>query len=259
MARFKLTIEFEGTAYKGWQMNKGETTVQGKLLEACERVFGSQKMELYGAGRTDAGVHATGQVAHLDVETTMKPVQIQHKINDVLPATINILNVEPANPRFHARHHATARSYVYVISQRRSALFKRNVWWIKDPLDIEAMRKASKIFLGLKDFRSFGRTAKPDESTKVEIQHIGIHQQGSTIMIHIIGSHFLWNQVRRMIGVLVEVGRKKMTNADVNQFMTQESERPAQLTAPPSGLYLDHVYYDDEKPSIHPVFPVFVD
>lgn len=259
MSRFKLTIEYEGTAYKGWQMNKGETTIQGKLLETCENVFGTSKIELYGAGRTDAGVHATGQVAHLDVDTSLKPLQIQHKLNDLLPASINILNVEQALPRFHARHNATARSYVYVISQRRSAFFKKNVWWIKDKLDVESMRKASKLFVGLKDFRSFGRSSKPDESTKVEIQHIGIHVQGNTILVHIIGSHFLWNQVRRMIGVLVEVGRGKMNNAHVSQFMNEESERPSQLTAPPSGLYLDRVYYNDENPSIHPVFPIVVD
>jgi tRNA pseudouridine38-40 synthase len=256
MARFKLTIEYDGTAYKGWQMNKGETTVQGKLIDVCESIFGKEKLELYGAGRTDAGVHATGQVAHLDVVTTLKPLQIQHKINDFLPATINVLSVEQANPRFHARHHATARSYIYVISSRRSALFKKNVWWIKDKLDVEAMRQSSKLFIGLKDFRSFGRVTKQDESTKVEIQHIGIHQQGSAIVIHIIGSHFLWNQVRRMIGVLVEIGRGNMKSSDITEFMTHESDRPAHLTAPPSGLYLDHVYYDNEKPSIHPVFPV---
>ena len=256
MARFKLTIEYDGTAYKGWQINKGESTIQGKLIEACETVFNTQKLELYGAGRTDAGVHATGQVAHLDVETNLKPIQIQHKINDLLPSTINILKIETTQPRFHARHHATARSYVYVISKRRTALFKKNVWWIKDNLNIEAMEKASKTFLGLQDFQSFGRSTKQDESTKVEIQHIGIHQQGNAIVIHIIGSHFLWNQVRRMIGVLVEVGRGKMTISDIKSFLKEVSERPAQLTAPPSGLYLDHVYYENEEPSIHPIFPV---
>jgi len=259
MARFKLTIEYDGTAYKGWQMNKGEITLQGKLIETCENVFGTQKLELYGAGRTDAGVHATGQVAHLDVETNLKPLQIQHKINDLLPSTINVLKVEIANSRFHARHHATARSYVYVISQRRSALFKKNVWWIKDNLDVEAIRKASKVFLGLQDFRSFGRSTKQDESTKVEIQHIAVHQQGSAIVVHIIGSHFLWNQVRRMVGVLVEVGRGKMTIADIKTFLKSESERPSQLTAPPSGLYLNKVYYDNEVPSINPTFPVSID
>ena len=256
MARFKLTIEYDGTAYKGWQINKGESTVQGKLIEACETVFGTQKLEFYGAGRTDAGVHATGQVAHLEVETSLKPQQIQFKINDLLPATINILKIETSQARFHARHHATARSYIYVISQRRSALFKKNVWWIKDSLDIDAMRKASKPFVGLHDFRSFGRSTKQDESTKVEIQHIGVHQQGSAIVIHIIGSHFLWNQVRRMVGVLVEVGRGKMNSSHIHSFLKEESERPSQLTASPSGLYLDHVYYDNEVPSLQPIFPV---
>jgi tRNA pseudouridine38-40 synthase len=259
MARFKLTIEYDGTAFKGWQINKGETTIQGKLIEVCEKVFETQKLELYGAGRTDAGVHAIGQVAHLEVDTNLKPLQIQYKINDILPATINILNVEMVNLRFHARHHATARSYVYIISQRRSALFKKNVWWIKDNIDIEAMRKASKPFIGLHDFQSFGRSTKQDESTKVEIQHIGVHQQGSAIIIHIIGSHFLWNQVRRMVGVLVEIGRGKMNISHITEFLKTKSERPSQLTAPPSGLYLEKVYYDNEIPLKQPNCPINID
>jgi len=258
MARFKLTIEYDGSPYKGWQVNKGETTVQGKLLEASFEVFGTEGIEVYGAGRTDAGVHALGQVAHLDVDTRLKPLQVQHKLNDILPQSINILAVEPVHARFHARHHAVARSYVYVISRRRSALFKRNVWWVKDHLDVESMQDASQVFLGLKDFRSFGRVLRKDESTKVEIQHVGIHECGETILVHIIGSHFLWNQVRRMVGVLVEVGRGAMSRSHVEQFMKQDSERPAQLTAPPSGLYLESVYYEGETVSRDPSWPVVV-
>lgn len=258
MSRYKLTIEYEGTPYKGWQINKGETTIQGKILEVCEKVFKTQTIELYGAGRTDAGVHAIGQVAHLDVVTNLKPLQIQHALNDELPASINIISVEPIHNRFHARHHATARSYVYVISRRRSAFFKKNMWWIKDTLNAEAMNKASKQFLGLKDFSSFGRKTQKDESTKVEIQHIEIHQKENTILIHIVGSHFLWNQVRRMVGVLVEVGRGKMTQEHIRQFLKEENERPSQLTAPPSGLYLEHVYYDDEPIKLMPIWPIVV-
>jgi len=258
MARFKLTIEYEGTPYKGWQVNKGEITVQGKLMEVCSSIFETDIFEIYGAGRTDAGVHAIGQVAHLDVVTSLKPIQILHKLNDKLPATINVLSVESVNPRFHARHHAEARSYVYVISRRRSALFKRNVWWIKDQLNCEAMQKASKLFLGLHDFRSFGRVMRKDESTKVEIKHIGIHEQYETILIHIVGSHFLWNQVRRMVGVLVEVGRGNMNESHIEQFMKENSDRPSQLTAPPSGLYLEHVYYEGEKVSLIPHWPVVI-
>jgi len=258
MPRFKLTLEYDGSPYRGWQINKGETTVQGKLMEACSKVFSSPVKEIYGAGRTDAGVHAIGQVAHLDVETNLKPHQIRIKLNDELPQTINILQVEPVPGRFHARHDATARSYVYLISKRRSAFFKRNVWWIKDTLDVYAMREALKSFIGLKDFRAFGRPSGKDESTKVEIKHIAIHEQDSTIMIHIVGSHFLWNQVRRMVGVLVEVGRGSIAVHQVEQIMKSNSEQPAQLTAPPSGLYLEHVYYDNEKFSLQPLWPVVV-
>lgn len=258
MPRFKLTLEYDGTPYRGWQMNKGEITVQGKLLEACDKVFTSKIKEIYGAGRTDAGVHAIAQVAHLEVDTNLKPHQIRMKLNDELPHSINILNVESVPGRFHARHDATARSYVYIISKRRSAFFKKNVWWIKDPLNVNSMRDASKVFPGLKDFRSFGRPTGKEESTKVEIKHIAVHELDSTIMIHIVGSHFLWNQVRRMVGVLVEAGRENISTNQIERMMKTASDEPAKLTAPPSGLYLEHVYYDDEKFSVNPSWPVVV-
>jgi tRNA pseudouridine38-40 synthase len=224
----------------------------------CTTLFETDVIEIYGAGRTDAGVHAIGQVAHLDVTTTLSPQEIQHKLNEKLPTTIHILSIEAVHPRFHARHHAKARSYVYIISQRRSALFKRNVWWTKESLNCIAMQQASKLFIGLHDFSSFGRLTKKDESPKVEIQHISIQQQGDTIMIHIIGSHFLWNQVRRMIGVLVEVGKGKMNESHIADFMKTTSERPSQLTAPASGLYLEHVYYEGESVSLAPHWPLVV-
>lgn len=258
MARFKLTIEYDGSTYKGWQVNKGELTIQGKLLEICLTLFETSAIEIYGAGRTDAGVHAIGQVAHLDVETKLSPTQILNKLNEKLPSTIQIINIESVDSRFHARHHAKARSYVYIISQRKSAFFKKNVWWTKEKLDCNAMQKASNLFIGLQDFSSFGRLLRKDESPKVEIQHISIQQKGDTIMIHIIGSHFLWNQVRRMVGVLVEVGKGNMNESHISQFMNSVSERPSQLTAPPSGLYLEHVYYENEDICYEPNWPIIV-
>ena len=258
MARFKITLEYDGSTYKGWQVNKGELTIQGKLLEICAIIFETQAIEVYGAGRTDAGVHAIGQVAHIDVATKLTPTQILHKLNEKLPSTIQILQVESVDSRFHARHHAEARSYVYIISQRKSAFFKRNVWWTKETLNCDAMQKASKLFIGLHDFSSFGKLLRKDESPKVEIQHISIHKQGQTIMIHIVGSHFLWNQVRRMVGILVEVGKGKMNETHIQTFLDTTSERPSQLTAPPSGLYLEHVYYNNEQVSLTPKWPVVV-
>jgi tRNA pseudouridine38-40 synthase len=245
MPRFKLTIEYDGTRYSGWQMQKGCKSVQGEILDACRELFGSDNIDLYGAGRTDSGVHATGQAAHLEVNTDLPLLRIRYGINDRLPWDICILNVENAAPAFHARHDAVARSYIYQISRRRTAFGKKQVWWIKDQLDINKMNEAAKHFTGLKNFKSFTDENQEQGSTKVEIKHAFINDFGDMLVFHVIGSHFLWKQVRRMTGVIVEAGRGKLMPSDVQSFFRNKSDIPAKLTAPPSGLFLERVYYNE--------------
>ncbi len=247
MARFKLILEYDGSKFKGWQFQKDLPTVMGKLMDACKEVFTADTFELYGSGRTDTGVHALFQVAHLDIKTQIPTHLIKNKLNDVLPAAISILDVEKVNPNFHARHDAVARSYVYHISKRRTAFGKDNVWWIKDDLNIKAMADVTPMFLGLKDFKSFGVQEMKGESTKVELISLKIFEIDNSILIHIVGSHFLWRMVRRIVGVLVEVGRGRLNDDDIQSFFWDKSEIPAQFTAPPSGLYLERVYYNGEQ------------
>lgn len=242
--RFKLTLEYDGSRYAGWQLQKTDRSVQGELLDAAYKVFDSRSIELYGAGRTDAGVHARGQVAHLDVPNTLlKPEQIQMRMNDELSHDVNILSIEKAHPKWHARHDARSRSYTYQISKRRDAFGKKYVWWIRDPLNIPAMRAAAAVLQGFHDFRSFGDTEKEDQSTMVDLTKIEIRETPDRIMIHITGSHFLWKMVRRMVGVLVEVGRGRMPVETVEMFIERPSREPAKFTAPPSGLFLERVEY----------------
>ena len=252
MPRFKLILEYDGSKFKGWQFQKDLPTVMGKLMDACKEIFSIDDFELYGSGRTDTGVHALYQVAHLDIKTVMPPHTIKIKLNDVLPAAINILHVEKVNSSFHARHDAVTRSYVYHISKRRTAFGRDYVWWIKDKLDVKAMADVTPIFLGMKDFKSFGQKDKEGESTLVDLNALRIFELDDSIMIHIVGSHFLWRMVRRIVGVLVEVGRGRMSEKDVIQFFRERSEVPAQFTAPPSGLYLERVYYKGETVSDEP-------
>lgn len=253
MPRFKLTLEYDGSKFKGWQFQKDLPTVMGKLQDACKDVFSADDFELYGSGRTDTGVHALHQVAHLDIKkTVMPPHIIKIKLNDILPAAINILDVEKASPNFHARYDAEARSYVYQISKRRTAFGKDYVWWIKDNLDVKAMADVTPIFLGMKDFKSFGVQEKKGESTTVELISLRIFEIDDSILIHIVGSHFLWRMVRRIVGVLVEIGRGRMTDKDIQGFFWEKSEIPSQFTAPPSGLYLERVYYKGEEISDEP-------
>ena len=256
MARFKLLIEYEGTRYSGWQIQKGGRSIQGEILDACRELFENRSVDLFGAGRTDSGVHATGQVAHLDVETDLPSLKIKYGINDRLPSDICILNVEPVNAEFHARHDAVARSYIYQISTRRTAFGKKFVYWIKDPLDVKQMNAAARHFVGLKDFRSFTDDEHEQGSMKVQIKHARVTESGAILVFHVIGSHFLWKQVRRMTGVIIEAGRGKISPDLVNSFFVKKSDLPAKLTVPPSGLFLERVYYSGDE-IVYNTKPVF--
>jgi tRNA pseudouridine38-40 synthase len=248
--RFKLRLEYAGTRYHGWQIQKNARSVQGELAAAVRTVVGRTDFELYGSGRTDRGVHALLQVAHLDVETRLAPGALRDALNEVLPADINVLAVEKASPRFHARHGAVGRSYLYQISRRRSAFAKPFVWWIKDPLDVASMRRAAALFAGFHDFRSFTDQDPEDASTKVLVERVEVQEDGDLVLVRIAGSHFVWKMVRRIVGVLAAVGRGELREADVARFLAAPSDVPARLTAPPSGLFLERVRYagDPEEP-----------
>jgi tRNA pseudouridine38-40 synthase len=246
--RFKLTIEYAGTRYSGWQIQQNARTVQGEIDAAVRVVTGRKDFELYGSGRTDAGVHALGQVAHLDVSTNLAPDVLVARLNDALPEDINILSAEQVPHRFHARHDASARRYLYQIARRRTAADLAYVWWVKQPLDVAKMRDAARAFVGMRDFRSFAVAAAADEagtppSTVVLVDEIEIVENGDLILISIQGSHFLWKMVRRMVGVLAEIGKGAMPVDAIRTMLAQGSTAPARLTAPPSGLFLERVFY----------------
>ncbi|MEJ2616067.1 MAG: tRNA pseudouridine(38-40) synthase TruA, partial [Ignavibacteriaceae bacterium] len=231
----------------GWQKQKNAKTIQGILLNITRDIFHNSKIDLQGSGRTDSGVHALCQVAHLDANTMLAPEIIKLKINDMLPSDINILEVEKANKNFHARHNAVSRSYIYQISKRRTAFGKNFVWWIKDELDFNEMKLAAQEFIGMHDFFSFAEKDNEEKSTKVLIDNIQLKNESDLILIRITGSHFLWKMVRRMVGVLVEIGRGKMTTADLKIFLITKTKEAAKYTAPPSGLFLENVYYKGEN------------
>lgn len=241
--RFKLNIEYEGTRYSGWQKQQNARTVQGELIKACELIFSDDFIDLQGSGRTDSGVHAISQIAHLDVNTVLAPHIIKIKINDILPHDINVLQIEKTNKHFHARHSARSRTYIYKISRRRNAFEKNHIWWIKDELNTRLMKDASELFLGMNDFSSFSDDDENEKSTKVLIDDILVSDVDDMIIIRITGSHFIWKMVRRIVGVLVEVGRGKLSVEDIKYFLSNRSSEPARYTAPPSGLFLESVSY----------------
>jgi len=259
--RFKLSIEYAGTRYSGWQIQKNARTVQGELQRAIETACGRGRFELYGSGRTDAGVHALLQVAHLDLDTKLPPDRLKWAINDELPADINVVGVERVAHRFHARHGAIGRCYLYQVSRRRSAFAKPFVWWVKDPLDAARMRRAASFFVGLHDFRSFSADDPEEKSTQVKVEAVELGEAGDLILIRVRGSHFVWKMVRRMVGVLVEIGRGAMPAEHVPHLLRQPSDMPAKFTAPPSGLFLEQVLYEGDtvlRP-LAPAVPVSCD
>ena len=263
MPRFKLTIEYAGTRYSGWQIQKNARTVQGEIDRAVKQVTRRNDFELYGSGRTDAGVHAAGQVAHLDVVTSLAPEALVARLNDELPPDINVISATIVPHRFHARHDAVSRRYVYQIARRRTAFHKATVWWVEDPLDAGRMRAAAAAFVGFRDFRFFAESdgdgdSQPPRSTDVKIDRVDVVEAGDLLLVVVEGSHFLWKMVRRMVGVIVEVGRGRLEPGAAAQYLTEESGAPARLTAPPSGLFLARVYYANEPhdPAVEPPTPI---
>ncbi|MGE0042992.1 MAG: tRNA pseudouridine(38-40) synthase TruA [Vicinamibacterales bacterium] len=258
MPRFKITLEFAGTRYSGWQKQKNARTVQGALEHAIAEATGESRFECMGSGRTDAGVHALMQVAHLDIRATPPPEALRRRLNELLPSDIQVLAVERAHARFHARHHAVRRVYLYQVSRRRTAFAKPYVWWVKEPLQIDRMRAAAAVFEGMHDFRSFSDDDPDEKSTRVLVEGVEVAEAGALVLIRVVGSHFLWKMVRRLVGVIVEAGRGGLEVAEVRGFLDADSPTPARLTAPASGLFLERVMYEGDPgiPAISPAMPV---
>jgi len=248
--RLKLTIEYAGTKYSGWQIQKNAKSIQGEIERAVTAATVERQFELYGSGRTDAGVHALAQVAHLDIHSTMPPEPLRRRINDELPADINILRAEKVRHKFHARHDAVGRSYLYQVSRRRTALAKAFVWWVKDDVDASRMRETAARFVGFHDFRSFSDEDPREKSTEVLVDALTVQEDGDLIVFRVEGSHFIWKMVRRLVGVLVEVGRGGLTTEDAAALLSERSALPARLTAPASGLFLERVRYEGDPKQV---------
>jgi tRNA pseudouridine38-40 synthase len=254
MHTWKLEIEYEGTRFRGWQIQHNAKSVQGEFMEAARQLF-SERVEIGGSGRTDAGVHAIAQIAHLktaNLQTNLTPRQIQHGFNDLLPHDINIKKVTNAPEDFDARRHAVQRYYLYQISTRRTAFGKNFVWWIKDNLDAKAMQTAAEMLVGRHNFQSFCEQDEAKKAVKVStivhVEHAQIFTDGDLICFRIGASHFLWKMVRRIVGMLAEVGRANLTYDSFQRMLKFPTNAPAQYTAPPSGLFLEKVLYKGDTP-----------
>jgi tRNA pseudouridine38-40 synthase len=253
MPKWKLVMEYDGTRYRGWQEQINARTVQGELRKAAESFF-NRHVEIAGSGRTDAGVHALCQVAHLQSSKPMSAHLLKQEINDRLPADINIREAIEVAPRFHARHHAEERFYLYQIATRRSAFGKHFVWWIKDQLNVQRMNEAAGRFGGRQDFSIYREKREDPSNTLVEVTQCELRPYGNLILFRIGASHFLWKMVRRIVGVLVQVGRGMLALERLNNLTPSEV---ATWTAPPSGLFLEYVRYPGDAPP-GPLIPAVI-
>jgi len=245
--RYKLTLEYDGTNFSGWQKQNDARTVQGDLLKAAERIFGKGSIDIQGCGRTDGGVHALEYVAHLEVASDLEPKRLAGKFNDTLPKDIAIVKVESADPRFHARHHCLARSYIYRLRRKKSAFAKRYNWWIREDLDARAMQRAAEVMVGMHDFAAYAERQELKKSTEVQVLMVRLIEEEDLLLIRVVGSHFLWRMVRRMVGVLVEVGCHRLTADDIDGFFHTPSRVPFNNTAPPAGLFFEKAFYDKKE------------
>jgi tRNA pseudouridine38-40 synthase len=261
---WRLILEYEGSRYSGWQEQSNARTISGELRKAVQKVVRGE-VTIIGAGRTDAGVHALGQVATVKTRTQQNPETFLQAVNQTLPKDVTVLSIDEVPATFHPRHDALQRVYLYQIATRRTALAKQFVWWVPQRLKLSAMQEACSLLIGPHDFERFADQRREDGSTMVLVESVEMDAAEDLILFRIGASHFLWKMVRRIVGLLVEVGRGSLNVDQFSAFLQSQPLDPilqkfsvAAHTAPSSGLFLERVIYDasDEMPPLQPVFRV---
>ena len=247
MQRFALGIEYDGANYAGWQRQRHDTSVQEKLESALSKIA-AHPVAVICAGRTDAGVHATGQVIHFDTAVVRDSIAWVRGVNSVLPRDIRVCWVKSVPQTFNARRSATARRYCYVIANHAvpPGILRNAVTWVLAPLDVALMQTAATHLVGTHDFNAF-RAVQCQSKTSIRDMHsIQITQRGSHIVVDISANAFLHHMVRNIVGTLIEVGKKKCPTSWVKDVLESKDRRKAGITAPSNGLYLVRVAYPIE-------------
>jgi tRNA pseudouridine38-40 synthase len=247
MPRFKLTLEYDGSPFVGWQRQANGLSVQ-EVLETAVEHYCQIEGQVQGAGRTDAGVHALGQVAHVDLPRNDRVQVVANALNAHLrPHPVSVLKAEAVPEDFHARFSAIERGYEYRILNRRgpAALDANRVWWVAAPLDVDAMHAGSQALIGRHDFTSFRATVCQADSPVRTIDALSVSRQADMVVLTIRARSFLHHQVRNIMGTLKLVGEGKWKPRDVARALEARDRAEGGPTAPPTGLYLTHVRYPD--------------
>ena len=244
MIRYKITIEYDGTNFIGWQRQDNGMSIQSSIENAIFKLSG-ENVTLFGSGRTDSGVHALGQVAHFDLKKNFNTNNIRDGLNQHLrPKLIAILKVEKTKNDFHARFSAKKRTYKYILTNRRAPLTvtKNKSWCVHKKLEINKMIKESIFFLGKNDLNAFRSVNCQSETTLRTIDEVDIYEKNNDIIINVSAKSFLHSQIRIMVGTLVEIGKGKIKNSVKDIIQSKNRER-AGITAPACGLYLVKIDY----------------
>ncbi len=246
MRKLKLTLEYDGTGYGGWQIQANADTVQGRVEAALREVL-REEIRIHGAGRTDAGVHALGQVAHFETASALPAENILKGANTHLPPDIAVLEAEEADPDFHARYSARAKIYRYRILLRevRSPLERFRALRVSPPLDPEMMRAAAKLLTGRHDFAAFAAAGSSVKETVRNLTRLEIKEEGDGLTLEFRADGFLYRMVRNLVGTLLEVGKGNLSVKEVEAILRSRDRTRAAPTAPAYGLYLVKVVYGD--------------
>ena len=245
MPRYKLTIEYDGGPYHGWQWQDNVPSIQG-AMEAAAAKLDQADVQVYGSGRTDAGVHALAQIAHMDLSKDIREDKVRDALNFHLDDhTISVLSAEKVDDEFHARFDAKERNYLYRIIDRRAklALERGRVWRVPYKIDVDAMHDAAQVFVGQHDFTSFRDTQCQAKSPVKTIDDVTVLRASEEVHIHCRARSFLHKQVRSIVGTLNEVGRGQWIREDVEDALAAKDRTACGPVAPPDGLYLTQVKY----------------
>lgn len=256
MTTLRLVLEYDGTDFHGWQWQPGVRTVEGALRDALVRITG-ELPPITAAGRTDAGAHSHGQVVGLELSGDWQPERLARALNAVLPADVVVREAVHTQAGFHARFDASTRTYRYVVASRRerSPLLRRFAWQVSGELDVDAMRRAAALFRGTHDFSAFGRPPRAGAHSTRTVQHIAVRTTGflddpnlSALVIEVSADAFLFGMMRGIAGVLVGVGRGRLSVAEVETLLTKPASIPTITVAPARGLHQWSVEYPETNP-----------
>ncbi len=244
MSRYKITIQFDGANYFGWQMQSHKRTIQSEIETALVPLNNNSGVKIVGAGRTDTGVHAFGQVAHFDLRTSIKTIQLKKALNARLPRDIRIINVTKTNDEFHARFSAKRRYYRYQCYLTDNILFKNQSWFVGE-IDESILNVFAKNIIGTHDFLSFSKLNKKLDNTMCNIYETGWHKSENMLIFNVCGNRFLHHMVRYLVGTMVAGAKGKVSLDYFKDLLNNPQKNVKIFKAPPEGLILSGIDYDN--------------